>query len=51
MSGTEPCATGWNVFDKNFNQGKIMSSILEEIESKIEGLKTSTTKSNVGVVR
>src|SRR5437879_7142215 len=27
-----------------------MSSILEEIESKIEGLKTSTTKSNVGVV-
>src|SRR5712675_656470 len=28
-----------------------MSSILEEIETKIEGLKTSTTKSNVGVVR
>src|SRR5437879_4048632 len=28
-----------------------MSSILEEIESKIEDLKTSTTKSNVGVVR
>src|SRR5437867_390616 len=28
-----------------------MSTILEEIESKIEGLKTSTTKSNVGVVR
>src|SRR3954454_23537474 len=51
MSGTEPCATGWNVFNKNFNQGKIMSSILEEIETKIEGLKTSTTKSNVGVVR
>src|SRR6266699_1822473 len=28
-----------------------MSSILEEIETKIEGLKTSTTNSNVGVVR
>src|SRR3954469_14350337 len=28
-----------------------MSSILEEIETKIAGLKTSTTKTNVGVVR
>src|ERR1700676_392796 len=28
-----------------------MSSILEEIETKIAGLKTSTMKSNVGVVR
>src|SRR6188472_2133298 len=28
-----------------------MSTILEEIESKIEELKTSTTKSNVGIVR
>src|SRR5437016_9455167 len=28
-----------------------MSSILEEIETKIAGLKTSTSKSNVGVVR
>ena len=28
-----------------------MSSILEEIETKIAGLKTSTRKSNVGVVR
>src|SRR6184192_2791860 len=28
-----------------------MSSILEEIETKIAGLKTSTTKSNIGVVR
>src|SRR6202171_5980748 len=28
-----------------------MSSILEEIETKIAGLKTTTTKSNVGVVR
>jgi F-type H+-transporting ATPase subunit alpha len=28
-----------------------MNTILEEIESKIAGLKTSTTKSNVGVVR
>src|SRR5439155_7910215 len=30
---------------------KTMSTILEEIESKIEELKTSTTKSNVGFVR
>src|SRR5256884_9616907 len=51
MSGTERGATGSNVFNKNLNQGKIMSNILEEIETKIEGLKTSTTKSNVGVVR
>src|ERR1700731_143804 len=28
-----------------------MSNILEEIETKIAGLKTSTSKSNVGVVR
>src|SRR5438034_10909396 len=28
-----------------------MSSILEEIETKIAGLKTPTTKSNVGIVR
>src|SRR5436305_2557172 len=28
-----------------------MSSILEEIETKIQGIKTSTAKSNVGVVR
>src|SRR3982750_888778 len=28
-----------------------MSSILEDIETKIAGLKTSTSKSNVGVVR
>ena len=28
-----------------------MSSILEEIETQIAGLKTSTTKSNVGMVR
>jgi F-type H+-transporting ATPase subunit alpha len=28
-----------------------MSSILEEIETKIAGLKTTTTKTNVGVVR
>src|SRR5438552_3167891 len=51
MYGTERCATGSNVSNENFNQDKIMSSILEEIETKIEGLKTSTTKSNVGVVR
>src|SRR5436189_6423296 len=51
MYGTERSATGSNVSNKNFNEGKIMSSILEENETKIERLKTSTTKSNVGVVR
>src|SRR2546421_6946637 len=51
MSGTERYATGSNAFSRNFNQDKIMSSILEEIETKIEGLKTATAKSNVGVVR
>src|SRR5213595_3873975 len=51
MYGTERCATGSNVSNENFNQDNIMSSILEEIETKIEGLKTSTTKSNIGVVR
>ena len=28
-----------------------MSSILQELEYQISGLKTSTTKSNVGIVR
>ena len=28
-----------------------MSSILQELESQISGLKTTTTKSNVGIVR
>src|ERR1700758_1631446 len=51
MCGTELCATGSNVFSKKFKSRQIMSSILEEIETKIEGLKTATTKSNVGVVR
>src|ERR1700731_599222 len=63
MFGTELCATDWNGFNNNFNQPRLrqgyggqakqktMSSILEEIETKIAGLKTSTTKSNVGVVR
>src|SRR5213078_5411707 len=51
MYGTERCATGSNVSNENFNQDNIMSSILEEIETKIEGLKTSTSKSNIGIVR
>src|SRR5437764_15042579 len=51
MCGMELCAIDWNSSRDNFNQPKIMSSILEEIETKIEGLKTSTTKSNIGVVR
>src|SRR6202162_2727262 len=51
MCGTELCATDWNGFNNNFKSTKNMSSILEEIETKIAGLKTSATKSNVGVVR
>src|SRR2546423_3863990 len=51
MCGMELCAIAWNSSSDNFNQPKIMSSILEEIETKIEGLKTSTAKANVGVVR
>src|SRR5437763_1607296 len=50
MSGTEQCATASNASNNNSNP-KNMSSILEEIETKIDGLKTSTTRSNVGVVR
>src|SRR5438046_316995 len=51
MCGMALFAIGWNSSSDNFNQLKIMSSILEEIETKIEGLKASTIKSNVGVVR
>ncbi len=51
MFGMELCAIGSNNSSNNFNQSKSMSSILEEIETKIEGLETATTKSNVGVVR
>src|ERR1700745_3311808 len=51
MCGMALFAIGWDNWSDNFNQLKIMSSILEEIETKIEGLKASTTKSNVGVVR
>src|SRR5438034_4653915 len=40
-----------SAFSSNFKSKQIMSSILEEIETRIEGLKTSTAKSNVGVVR
>src|SRR5438477_3017104 len=51
MSGMELYGVGSSASNKNFKQAKIMSTILEEIETKIEELKTSTTKSNVGVVR
>src|ERR1700745_1873232 len=51
MCGMALFAIGWDNWSDNFNQLKTMSTILEEIESKIEDLKTSTTKSNVGVVR
>ena len=49
--GTAACATASNASSSNFNLTLIMSTILEEIETQIAGLKTSTTKSNVGVVR
>ncbi len=65
MFGTELCGTDYSVWNNNFktrhngreadcfpdSRQKIMSSILEEIETKIAGLKTSSAKSNVGVVR
>src|SRR5437763_16549608 len=50
MFGTEPCAIVSNVFSTNYKI-QTMSTILEEIESKIQELKTSTCKSNVGIVR
>src|SRR3954468_6637380 len=33
------------------NREELMSSILEDIETKIAGLKTSASKTNVGIVR
>ena len=50
-SGTAVCAIACSVSSNNFNLTNPMSSILEEIETQIAGLKTSTSKSNVGVVR
>ena len=50
MFGTEACAIASNAFSTNYKI-QTMSTILEEIESKIEELKTSTSKSNVGIVR
>ncbi len=41
----------WDGTLRNRLERLTMSSILEEIETKIAGLKTSTSKSNVGVVR
>src|SRR5882724_10238600 len=51
MSGMAAFVIASNAFNTNCSKFKTMNTILEEIESKIEGLKTSTTKSNVGVVR
>ena len=50
--GTAACAiVSQRLATATLTNLQIMSSILEEIETKIAGLKTSTTKSNVGVVR
>src|SRR3954469_9144236 len=51
MCGTGASAIAWNVCSSNSNHPSSMSSILEDIETKIAGLKTSTTRTNVGVVR
>src|SRR3984893_4031963 len=59
MFGTARFGSGYNVWRRNSPPNNylphltftFMSSILEEIETKIAGLKTSTTKTNVGVVR
>src|SRR6266446_5977078 len=48
--GTEPSRTGCTSFKNNFNQSN-MSTILQELETTISGLKADTSRSNVGSVR
>src|SRR5215470_5592247 len=48
--GTEPSRTGSTSFKNNFNQSK-MSTILQELETTISGVKADTSRSNVGTVR
>src|ERR1700740_2999017 len=48
--GTGRSRTGSTSFKNNFNRSK-MSTILQELETTISGLKADTTRSNVGTVR
>src|SRR5215472_6605507 len=47
--GTDPSRPGCVSFKNNFNQSK-MSTILQELETTISGLKADTSRSNVGTV-
>src|SRR6516225_11001691 len=54
MSGMEVSTTAWTASPPRFEplaRRPFMSSLLQEIESQISNLKTTTTKSNVGTVR
>ena len=50
MSMTAACRRGWPHCRKVFSQN-YMSTLLQEIEAQISGLKTGVTKQNVGTVR
>src|SRR5271155_745213 len=50
MSGTVQSGTASISFKNNFRD-RNMSTILQELEATISGLKTDTTRSNVGTVR
>jgi hypothetical protein len=50
MSGTVQSETASISFKNNFRD-RIMSTILQDLEATISGLKTDTTRSNVGTVR
>src|SRR6516162_3724743 len=47
--GTDPSRPGCTSFKNNFNQSN-MSTILQELETTISGLKADTSRSNVGKV-
>src|SRR6266446_2392120 len=50
MSGTDRSRTASASFKNNFNRSN-MSTILQELEQTISGLKADTSRSNVGSVR
>src|SRR6267154_2282000 len=49
MSMTAACRQGWRHCRKVFEN--FMSTLLQEIEAQIAGVKTATAKQNVGTVR
>src|SRR5216117_4201895 len=48
MSMTAACRRGWPPYKR---VSKIMSTLLQEIESQISGAKTGVAKQNIGIVR